>query len=233
AYRLLRGKNSALHRRAYRIALATGAVFALLTPLTGDHSAKDVALRQPAKLAAMEAHYHTTRGAGLWIGGIPDDTTKSVRFGVELPYMLSVLAFNDPNAEVKGLEEFADRPPTWVCHLAFQIMVGIGTMLAALGALALFLLLRRPGALYHPRLLLLSALCTPLGFIAVEAGWTVTEVGRQPWIIYGVMRTSEAVSRMPGLKWPLAIMVCVYAVLTFVVAVVMQRLVRASEARHA
>jgi cytochrome d ubiquinol oxidase subunit I len=229
ALRLLRGKNSAFHRRAYRIALTTGAVFALLTPLTGDHSAKDVAVRQPAKLAAMEAHYHTARGAGLLLGGIPDDATQEVHYGIELPSMLSVLAFGDPDAEVKGLEEFADRPPTLVVHLAFQLMVGAGTLLAGVGALALFLRWRRSPRLYDPRLLRVIAACAPLGFLAVEAGWTVTEVGRQPWIIYGVMRTSEAVSGMPGLKWPLLVMLVVYGVLTCVVALVMRRLVTATE----
>ncbi|HEX5658788.1 MAG TPA: cytochrome ubiquinol oxidase subunit I [Polyangiales bacterium] len=231
AYRLLRGKDSAFHRNAYRIALSTGAVFALLLPLTGDHSAKDVARRQPAKLAAMEAHYHTERDAGLLIGGIPDDATQEVHYGIELPYMLSVLAYGDPHAEVKGLEEFADRPPTIVVHLAFQIMVGVGTLLAGVGALAL--LLRWRGALYERRFLRVVALCTPLGFVAVEAGWTVTEVGRQPWIIYGVMRTSEAVSRMPGLQWPLLGMVLVYGLLSYVVAAVMHRLIVSIEAAHA
>jgi cytochrome bd ubiquinol oxidase subunit I len=229
AYRLLRGKNSAFHRRAYRISLTMGAVFALLAPLSGDHSAKSVAVRQPAKLAAMEAHYHTERGAGLLIGGIPDDATQEVHYGIKLPYMLSVLAFADPHAEVRGLEEFAERPPTLPVHLAFQVMVGIGTLLAGLGALALYLRVRRSLFLYDPRLLRVVTLVAPLGFVAVEAGWTVTEVGRQPWIIYGVMRTSEAVSRMPGLQWPLLMMLLVYALLTFVVAAVMRRLVHATE----
>ncbi len=229
AFRLLRGKNSAFHRRAYRIALTTGAVFALLTPITGDHSAKDVAVRQPAKLAAMEAHYHTSREAGLLIGGIPDDQKQEVHYGIELPYMLSVLAFNDPHAEVKGLEEFPDKPPTIVVHLAFQLMVGAGTLLAALGALALFLRVRRLPLLYDTRLLRVVTCCAPLGFLAVEAGWTVTEVGRQPWIIYGVMRTSEAVTHMPGMKWPLLVMLVVYTLLAFVVGAVMHRLVNATE----
>jgi cytochrome d ubiquinol oxidase subunit I len=102
-------------------------------------------------------------------------------------------------------------------------------LLAAVGALALWLRFRRSPFLYDPRFLRVVMLVAPLGFLAVEAGWTVTEVGRQPWIIYGVMRTSEAVSRMPGLKWPLLMMLLVYALLTFVVAVVMRRLVHATE----
>jgi cytochrome d ubiquinol oxidase subunit I len=230
AYRLLHGHDSLFHRRAFRIAITLGAVFALLTPLTGDHSAKDVARRQPAKLAAMEAHYHTARHAGLLLGGIPDDQARAVHYGIELPSMLSVLAYGDPNAEVRGLDEFANRPPTMPVHFAFQVMVGIGSLLALVGATALFL--RWRGALFERRFLRVVACCAPLGFIAVEAGWTVTEVGRQPWIIYGVMRTSEAVTHMPGLHWPLTIMTLVYAMLTFVVTVVLRRLISVTERTH-
>jgi cytochrome d ubiquinol oxidase subunit I len=144
--------------------------------------------------------------------------------------MLSVLAYGDPNAEVRGLDEFADRPPTLPVHFAFQVMVGIGSLLALVGATALFL--RWRGALFERRFLRVVACCAPLGFIAVEAGWTVTEVGRQPWIIYGVMRTSEAVTHMPGLHWPLTIMTLVYAMLTFVVTVVLRRLISVTERTH-
>ncbi|MDB4988231.1 MAG: cytochrome bd-type quinol oxidase subunit 1 [Myxococcaceae bacterium] len=232
ALRLLRGGRAAtFHQKALRMALGMGSVFALLQPLSGDLSAKDVARRQPAKLAAMEAHYHTERDAKLVLGGIPDDATGEVRYGLELPYLLSILAKGDPHAEVQGLDQIpkALRPPTLVCHIAFQVMVAAGMAMMTLGALYWWLRWRRPAALYSRGFLRLVALATPLGFIAVEAGWTVTEVGRQPWIIYGVMRTSDAVSAMPGLVWPLLMSLFVYALLVVVVISVMTRLVRATE----
>jgi cytochrome bd ubiquinol oxidase subunit I len=237
ALRLLRGKDSAFHRRALSLSLSVGSVFALLQPLSGDLSAKDVAERQPAKLAAMEALYETERGAPLLLGGIPDDDTERVRFAIAIPYMLSVLAKGDPHAEVTGLDRVPvdQRPPTLVCHLAFQIMIAAGMLLAGLGLLFWWLRFRRPSALSSRWFLRMVAAATPLGFIAVEAGWTVTEVGRQPWIIYGVMRTKDALSGMPGLVWPLVMTILVYAVLTAVVAAVMGRLIRhverAEEAR--
>ena len=208
---------------------------ALLQPLSGDLSAKDVAERQPAKLAAMEAHYHTQRDAPLLIGGIPDDETEQLRYAIEIPYALSVLAYGDPHAEVTGLDQVPreQRPPTLVVHLAFQVMVGAGTLLAALGVCFLYLRIRHPERLQARWFLRLVALCTPLGFLAVEAGWTVTEVGRQPWIIYGVMRTKDALSPMPGLVWPLVMSLLVYAILALVVWVVMLRLVRTLEQRSA
>jgi cytochrome d ubiquinol oxidase subunit I len=231
AYRLLRLPAHPLHRRALPIALGFAAVSALLQPLSGDYSAKDVARRQPAKLAAMEAHYHTERGAGLLVGGIPDDATQSVKYGVRIPYALSVLAFGDPDAEVKGLDQVPrdEWPPTLVCHLAFQLMVGAGTALAALALLALWLRWRRPAALLAPWFLRLLVLATPLGFLAVEAGWTVTEVGRQPFIIYGIMRTRDALTPMPGIVYSLTGTLIVYAVLTAITYVVMRRLVQRLE----
>ena len=232
AFLLLRRPGVAFHRHALRISLGFGAVFALLQPLSGDLSAKDVAQRQPAKLAAMEAHYHTERGASLVLGGLPDDDGQRVDYAVKVPYLLSILAHGDPNAEVTGLDRIPqdERPPTLVCHIAFQIMVMAGTLLALLGLLFIWLRWRRPESLDARWFLRAIAWATPLGFIAVEAGWTVTEVGRQPWIVYGVMRTRDAVSPMPGLVWPLIGSVVVYSILTIVVVGLMRRLIGKIEA---
>ena len=232
ALRLLaRSPKRELHQLGMRLALGMGAVAALLQPISGDLSAKDVAQRQPAKLAAMEALYTTQRGAPLLIGGIPDDEAREVRWGLEIPNGLSFLAFADPHAEVKGLDSIPrdEWPPTLVCHVAFQIMVGVGSLLALLGVGFLFLRFRRPQLLDDRRVLFITALTTPLGFIAVEAGWTVTEVGRQPWIIYGVMRTAEAVSPMPGLMWPMLAITAVYGLLGSLTWFVVARLIRAAE----
>jgi cytochrome d ubiquinol oxidase subunit I len=128
ALRLLQqpGRQRELHLTGLRMALTMGAVAALLQPISGDASAKDVAERQPAKLAAFEALYKTQRDAPLLIGGMPDDESQSVRAGLELPYALSFLAHGDPHAEVMGLDRVPRElwPPTRVCHVAFQIMVG-------------------------------------------------------------------------------------------------------------
>jgi len=231
ALRLLKHRESAFHLHAMRIALTLGAVCAILQPLSGDLSAKDVARRQPAKLAAMEAHYHTERGASLALGGLPNDEEERLDYAIQIPYALSILAKGDPNAEVTGLDRIPkdERPPVLVTHVAFQIMVMAGTALAALGLWFLWSRWRKPARLLSPLFLRLVALATPLGFIAVEAGWTVTEVGRQPWIIYGVMRTADAVSGMKGLVWPLAMSLVVYLVLVAVLVAVMTRLVRATE----
>lgn len=233
AYRLLKHPHHPLHQRALRIALTLGALSALLQPISGDFSAKDVARRQPAKLAAMEALYHTQRGAPLLIFGLPDDERETVDYGIEIPYALSLLAFNDPHAEVQGLDRVPrdERPNTFVCHLSFQLMVGAGVLLALVSLAYAYLRWRKPHALTSRAFLRIIALCTPLGFIAVEAGWTVTEVGRQPWIIYQVMRTRDAVSPMPGLAWPLYGSILVYALLTAIVIAIMVRLVRVLEAR--
>jgi cytochrome d ubiquinol oxidase subunit I len=234
ALRLLRQpKQRALHLAGLRMALLVGAVAALLQPISGDASAKDVARRQPAKLAAMEALYRTQRAAPLLLGGIPDDATQSVRAGIEIPYALSFLAHGDPHAEVIGLDRIPRElwPPTRICHFAFQIMVGAGSLLALLGLVFLALRWRRPSWIESQAFLRMLALSTPLGFIAVEAGWTVTEVGRQPWIIYGVMRTRDAVTPMPGLVWPLCVLLLVYALLSVAAYLVMRRLIEATEAR--
>jgi cytochrome d ubiquinol oxidase subunit I len=232
---LLRRPSSAFHREAFKIALVVGAVAALLQPLSGDRLAKGTAVRQPVKLAAMEAHFRTESGASLVIGGVPDAREKRVRYAIKLPYLLSFLAFGDFHAEVKGLEEFpeADWPPLLIVHAAFQTMVGAGSALAALGLVFLFLAWRKPALLVHKRFLFAAALSTPLGFLALEAGWTVTEVGRQPWIIYGIMRTRDAVTPMPGLVYPFLIFSAVYLFLAVVVAWLLLRHIRAIEAARA
>ncbi len=212
AFLMMRGSNDRMHPQALRIALAMGAVAALLQPLSGHWAAQDVAARQPAKLAAFEAHFETQRRAPLLVGGIPDEETQSVRWGIKVPAGLSVLAFDDPNAEVVGLDAFprADWPPVTVVHVAFQIMVGIGTWLALLGGLGLFAMRFRPRWLGDKRFLGALVLSAPLGFLAIEAGWTVTEVGRQPWIIYGIMRTRDALTPVPGQVWHLAAFSALY-----------------------
>jgi cytochrome bd ubiquinol oxidase subunit I len=225
---LLRKKNFDLHKKAIVIALALGSVTAILQPLSGDFSAKDVAERQPLKLAAMEGQFKTERNAALTIGGIPDVEKQEMNYGIQIPGFLSYLAYGDFDAEVKGLNDFPREnwPPVVVTHLSFQTMVGAGTFLAFVGVLFIFLWFRKREKIFSKPFLILVALCTPLGFIAVEAGWFVTEVGRQPWIIYEIMRTSESVTPMPGQIVHLLSFVLIYLVLTVVAVWLMKRQIK-------
>ena len=224
---LLREQASLLHRRALSVALGVGVPAALLLPLSGDLSARHVARWQPAKLAAMEAQFRTERGAPLRIGGWPDEATGETRYAIEIPRVLSFLAFGDPDAEVRGLDAFPrnEWPPVAVVHAAFQVMVALGTYLALLSAWVVWHALRRRDVAGSPWLLRALVLGAPLGFVAIEAGWTVTEVGRQPWIIHGVLRTADAVTPMPGLIVPFVAFTLLYCLLGIVVAWLLYRLV--------
>lgn len=225
AWFLLRDRTSVFHRRAFGIALAVGAVAAPLQALSGDLLARMVAARQPVKFAAMEALYRTQAGAPLTLGGLPDDATMTVRWGLEIPGALSLLAAHDPTAVVRGLEEFPrdEWPDVLAVHLAFDLMVGLGFILLALAAWAGWLALRRRAVPDTRGFLRAMVAATPLGFVAIEAGWVVTEMGRQPWIIYGVMRTADAVTPMPGLAVPFAVFTAVYLLLTAILVVLLRR----------
>lgn len=230
AYMLLRDPRNLFHRRALAIALGVGMVFSILQPFVGDHSAKAVAVNQPIKLAALESQWESQPCAPLRIGGIPNEETQTTAFAIEIPCGLSFLAFGDINAPVMGLNEVPKEewPPIAVTHVAFQIMVGLGMFMMGTSLLGLFLIWRRRGLPDQPWYLWLVAICAPMGMIAIEAGWTVTEVGRQPWIIYNVMRTEEAVTPMPGLVVPFTTFTLLYIILGIAVVVLLQRQVFAS-----
>ena len=215
AYKLLRDRENLFHRHAMAIALWVGGSAAVLLPVSGDFSARFVAKDQPVKLAAMEGQFRTVRGAPLRIGGIPDSRTETTSFAIEIPRALSLLAFHDIDAEVKGLEAFPrdEWPDPLPVHIAFQVMVACGTAMAAVALLAVLLAFRNRESLFRPGFLLPAIFCSPLGIIAVEAGWTVTELGRQPWVIRGVMRTSEAVTPVTGLALPFAFFSVLYLAL--------------------
>ncbi|HYF32589.1 MAG TPA: cytochrome ubiquinol oxidase subunit I [Chitinophagaceae bacterium] len=225
AFLLLKNRKNLFHRTAIKLALSFGAVTALLQPFSGDFSAKDIARRQPAKLAAAEALYKTSKPADLVIGGIPNDKTERVDYALHIPGFLSFLAHGDFNAEVTGLDKFPkdERPPVLITHIAFQVMVGCGGLLALAGIMFIVFSIRWRRILSKRWWLIFVSLLTPLGFLAVEAGWTVTEVGRQPWIIYGVMKTKDAVSPMPGLQYSLYIISAVYLLLTVILIWQMKR----------
>ena len=225
AFLLLFDSQNAFHRRAFTAALLLGAPAAILQPISGDISGRAVAVQQPVKLAALESHFETRAGAPLTIGGWPDVERREVRYAIKIPYGLSLLAFHDPHAVVKGLNDFPqeDWPNVPIVHFAFQIMVALGTYLALVSLWAGWLAFRRKDLTANRALLRASALGAPMGFIAVEAGWTVTEVGRQPWIIQGVLRTADAVTPMPGLVVPFLLFTLLYCFLGVIVVWLLYR----------
>jgi cytochrome d ubiquinol oxidase subunit I len=225
AWFLRREPGHPFHRAAFGIALAVGGAAALLQPLSGDLSARQIAVHQPVKLAALEGHFETMRRAPLRIGGWPDAEARVTRWALEIPAGLSLLAFHDPDAEVRGLDAFPrDRwPDPLRVHLAFQVMVALGSAMAAL-SLAALLLWWRTRALPTHRLFLGAAVAAgPFGFLALEAGWLVTEWGRQPFAVWGVMRTSEAVTPLAHLSVPFWTFAALYVFLAAMVAVLLWR----------
>ena len=230
ALMLLRTPHNAFHRRALAVALLVGAPAALLQPLSGDRSAKMVAAAQPAKFAALEGQFRTEAGAPFIIGGIPDMDAGETRYALEIPGLLSFLAHGDLHAEVKGLDAIPreDWPNVPLVHWSFQVMVALGTFMMACAALAGWTALRRRPLAENRLLLRALVLAAPMGFVATEAGWMVTELGRQPWIIQGVMRTSEAVTPMPGLIVPFLFFTTLYILLAVAVVWLMRRQILSS-----
>jgi cytochrome d ubiquinol oxidase subunit I len=222
----LRGRWGRYERTALAIPLTIAALVSPVQVLVGDWAARSVAETQPTKLAAFEGLAHTTRGAGIHILGWYTD--EEIRYGVEIPKLLSFLSFHDPNAVVQGLDAVpADqRPPVNVVRVAFQTMVGIGTLLAALGALTLLVRVRKrrlPESVWFYRAV---ALAGPASLVALIAGWIVTEVGRQPWIVYRVMRTREAVTNAGGIPIGYATLAVVYLLVACGVWWILRRLSR-------
>jgi cytochrome d ubiquinol oxidase subunit I len=229
ALMLLYHKGNVFHLNAIKIALAFGVVAAFLQPISGDISAKNVAKIQPTKLAAMESLFKTSKPASLVIGGIPDVTHETVNYGIHIPKLLSFLAHGDFDAEVQGLDKTnkADWPPVLIVHIAFQVMVFMGFLMIGAGLLYLLFSFQWKENLNKRWWLKLLVCLTPVGFIAVEAGWIVTEVGRQPWIIYGIMKTKDAVTPMPGIQYPFFLITVIYLLLTFVVFLLLYRQIKA------
>jgi cytochrome bd ubiquinol oxidase subunit I len=227
ALMLRRRPGSRFHRTALRFGLWMGAVCALLQPLSGDLAARFLAEHQPVKLAAMEGLFRTTRGAPLHLGGIPDASRHENVGGIAIPKALSLLAFHDPDAEVQGLDSVPESewPPLVLVRVAWQVMVAIGGLLFLVALGAAWRRWRRRPADGSRWMLGLLGCCAPLAFLAIECGWVVTEVGRQPWIVQGVMRTSEAVTPMPHLVVPFLAVTALYLWLAVVVAVLFRRLV--------
>jgi cytochrome d ubiquinol oxidase subunit I len=226
AWGFLRGRRGRYERTALTISLSAAAVVAPLQVVIGDWAARQVATEQPVKLAAMEGLGPTTAGAPEhllgWYNG------HEVVYGIEIPRLLSLLAFHNPNAIVQGLDTvpLADQPPVNVVRFAFQTMVGIGTLLALLSVVYLVVRFRRrrlPASRWFYRAAIAAG---PLSVVALIAGWVTTEVGRQPWVVYRVMRTSEAVTGATGIPIGYGTLVLVYLGVAAAVVWLLRRLSR-------
>jgi cytochrome bd ubiquinol oxidase subunit I len=223
----LRGRWSRYERTALVVPLTIAALASPVQLLVGDWAARDVAESQPTKLAALEGLGRTEKGAPIHILGWYRD--GEVKFGIAIPKMLSVLAFHDPNARVEGLDAVApdERPPVNIVRICFQAMVGIGTLLALLGVIVLYLRVRRRALPEWRWFYAGLAAAGPLSVVALICGWIVTEVGRQPWVVYRVMPTSQAVTAAGGIPVGYATLWIVYLAVGAGVVWILRRLARA------
>jgi cytochrome bd ubiquinol oxidase subunit I len=217
AYAWLRGRRDRRHQVGLVVALSIAALVAPAQLLVGDWAARTVAERQPVKLAALEGLEDTTKGAPFDLIG-----------GIEIPKALSLLAFHDPNATVEGLNTVPkdDQPPSGIVKLSFRTMVGIGSALTALGLWFIWFWWRRerlPATPWFHRALVAAG---PLAVVALISGWVTTEVGRQPWVVYQVMRTEDAVTGASGIPIGFAALSLIYLALAAIAAVMLRRLAR-------
>jgi cytochrome d ubiquinol oxidase subunit I len=187
--------------------------------------ARMVAEKQPMKLASLEGQFKTESGAPLRIGGLPFPDERVTKYAIELPHGLSLLAFHRPNALIKGLDQEprSDWPNVRAVHICFQIMVGCGSLLSLFALGAAWLAWRRGPLTVPTGFLKALILVSPLGFVALEAGWMVTELGRQPWIIYHLLRTSDTVTSMPDVSITFGVMTALYVVLGIIVVWLLSR----------
>ena len=215
AWFLLRKKEVSLFTRSFKLGLTFGLIFSLVAVIHGHYNGGEVAATQPTKLAAMESHWETQKNAPIYLLAIPDPANErnAVEIG-PLPGLLSLLAYHSPSAEVKGLKAWPkeERPPVTLVFAAFKIMVGLGFLFVLLMIIGRILRHRLVEAPWYLKIMLYAI---PLPYIAIQAGWVVTEVGRQPWIVYGVMKTAQAASPVAASQVgiTLAAFVVVYSII--------------------
>jgi len=194
AYHILRKQNLEHFLRSFKIALKMGLIFTIFIVIEGHVHGTDLEEKQPTKLAAMEAHWETIKGAPKYLFVIPDESNeRNLVELIPIPGFLSLLATHDFKGEVRGLKDFRkqDRPPVFISYFSFQLMVGLGIYFVLIMLYGWF---KRDRLHDYPKYLRLVLYSIPLPYIACELGWTLAEVGRQPWIVYGILRTNEAAS---------------------------------------
>ncbi len=224
AYRILRGSTHVYHKKALHITLVSALVFSLATAIIGDFSGKFLAEYQPEKLAAAEWHFETSEKVPLVLFGTLDENNE-VKNGITIPYGLSILAHNNPNAEVIGLNEFpADELPPLYIHYLFDLMVSIGVLLTVVAFIYVILHKRKKSTPYRKPLLVTVALSGPLALLAIEFGWIFAEVGRQPWILRGYMKTSAGATTADYVDILLICFIILYALLAIVSTIVLRKM---------
>lgn len=224
AYYLLKNKNVEIATKSLKIGVVFGLIFTVLQLFSGHTHAVQVANTQPAKLAAYEAHWETSDSAPMVLFALPNASEQRNMAEIAVPGVLSFLVHNSFTGEVVGLKDFApeERPPVWPTFISFRVMVGIGTLMIAMMGFAAYQLYR--GTIYSHKMLLTAFLyAIPLPFIANSTGWIVAELGRQPWAVYGLMKTADAVSSLSELELiiSLTFFVAVYAFLGFLMVYLM------------
>lgn len=221
AYYILKGRHLEISKKGFKIALAFGTVFSLLALVSGHSNANMIAKHQPAKLAAFEGHFYTgTQGADLYIFGWPNELEKRVDFGVKIPGMLSFLVHNNFNTPVTGLDQIPaeNHPPIKIPFLTYHVMISLGMAFIGLTLLSCFYWWK--GTLFSKKWLMRTYIFAVIGpYIANQAGWIAAEVGRQPWIVYNLLRTSDAHSKAVSANMVLTSIILfglIYALLFFV-----------------
>lgn len=232
AFAMLRGRNHVYYRKALKLTMTTAFVFIIATVLIGDLSGKYLAAYQPEKLAAAEWHFETTTEAPLVLGGALTKDNK-IKFGIEIPYALSILAHGTPGAEVIGLNDIPkdEQPPLFI-HYLFNAKIVFG-MILALVAAVFVIQWRRKKEIPRSRLMLWAIiLCAPLAMLAIETGWIFAEVGRQPWILRGYMKTAEGATESGHVDTMLVLFALLYVVLAVTIVVVLRRMFRRNTAEQ-
>lgn len=224
AIHILKGNKHVYHKKALHLTMVAGAVFAIGTALVGDFSGKYLHEYQPEKLAAAEWHFDTESEASLIIGGKLTEENE-VKYALEIPYALSILAGGTPDTEVIGLNEFDEDklPPLWI-HYFFDSMVFIGMFLATVSILFVFMSWKKGWNSFNRPLIWMIAAGGPLSMLAIEAGWVFAEVGRQPWILNGVMLTEEGATTSAHVDIMLYLFIILYAVLGITCATVLRKI---------
>jgi len=213
AFAYARGQRETYHRKALKFTMICTFVFMIATVIIGDLSGKYLAVYQPEKLAATEWHFETATHAPLILGGVLQDD-YSIKYGLKIPYGLSILAFSNPSAEVVGLDQFAEEhwAPLWV-HYIFDMKMGLVAMLTIITFLFIIELIRKKGNIYRGWLLALVVAAAPIAMLTIEHGWIFSEVGRQPWIVRGIMTTTEGATRSDHVDLMLLLFFLLYTVL--------------------
>lgn len=227
AYSLLKKKGDILYaKKALKLTVTAGLVFAVTTALIGDLSAKFLAQNQPEKLAAAEWHFETTANAPLILGGILTDGNE-IKYALKIPYALSILAGGTPGSEVKGLNEIPPdlRPPLYV-HYFFDAMVGIGMFVIVVAIFHLWYSRKRSVKPYPKWLLAIIVVCGPLSMLGIQCGWFYAEVGRQPWILRGYLKVADAATTSQDVDKMLVLFCLLYIVLALTAVKVLSKLFR-------